>query len=218
MKIKKIIFLFIFLYPSLMALGQAPGYVGKRFSIEYNINHSVLSNTEFQSLRYLTHNFTHNIWLNYATTKKTSLSVGVSHLKHDIDLDKQYTIFDEVEYGGKQMKSTTISLAVKKFRNSISPIGHHFNFFIGYSFNNYYFFPNEKDKITEQRNFKFNSPIIGIGFGKSILVGNGIYILYGVDLAYALKDYEEYSNQPKGSYLTLTNLAKVKFGVGYSFL
>jgi hypothetical protein len=189
---------FIFLYSS----AQVPGYMGKRFSLEYSnyFSPSLLNPTASVSEQgSLGLNTTHCVNAEYSIKMRTNFCLGVQFFKTGVHAGSNYTATyydngysntNNVDYKPSsdlpmQLKTTNISLGFKFFRPGfIAPIGKYqkleFIFLldkVSYERSAFYLHTSPPSRINlGAGEYDFKSAAIALTFGRQRVLFNSIII------------------------------------------
>ena len=201
----KLLLLVLTLVPvSLMAQKNVPGFMGKRWNLQYQINlwpSALNPNSEelpdpasdgnYVPLK-MSINVRHNLEAGYSISKKYDLIANFTYSTTNIDLfgvsNSIYGLdVSSLYYPG--LRATGFSVGVRKHKKHFAPLGYYVSYKVGYTFlsyddityktDDYGYPPNTQHTISGGTT---GAPVVGMGFGVNRVIAGDFILNYGLDI------------------------------------
>jgi len=219
---------------------EAPGYLGKLNTLEYNYGAFLGYNFNVDALRFSDN---HSFQYNHVLDRRTSVGISYTHYGIDIDAnDVFYSVYtSELRqlyksstkvYGKYRISGNDLGLHIRFYQNNwIAPLGVYHQVGVKAIMLNptnneaYYYMDSKKTTLEPSKPF-FTSLGITYTFGKTKVFFDRLLLNYGVQLNWMASTvypfYEEYKTQLVDDYFRKTmnknvyfdQMVKVKLGIG----
>lgn len=244
MNFRKVLFLYLLFFNTVLFAQQAPGYLGKRFSLDYGSSFfPALGANEGSDESALTINKRNSFGFNYVRTRDNSLGVHIEMVKTQFLFNREL-YSNGVYYYPKtdargDISAVFISLESKKYLNKhIAPVGSYFSYKLFYTrysltydnnniFEGHYSYEdNAETKLVLGNYGPFGAMGGAIAFGKQHLFFQRLLFNYEMQVGLLLPKIkwtsDIYNEKPADYVQTLAskrlmmhNLFNFKVGLGY---
>lgn len=218
--------LFLIFTLPFLALSQGknvPGYMGKKFSLQYqmflwpsfnnpNSSEVVVGSDDYTDVS-TSINMQHHVIGGYSLTKQIDFIADVNFAKTNFDPYNMIYQLDQSSLVYPELKATGGAVGIRVYTNHFAPLGSHLTFKLGYTKlkidDLYYTLPGNDFTPTDTdlmiSGGTKGAPTITMGFGNNRIIGNRFMINYGLDFtlfAGGIGHWKPlFANESQGEYI-----------------